>query len=283
MAYHLSTAKKVAVISAVVEGSSVRSTSRITGVAKGTILRLLAELGTACADYQDRAIRNAPSKRVQVDEIWSFRYAKQKNVTADIPKTIAYAGDVWTFVALDADTKLAISWLLGSRDAGCGSQFLQDVAERLSNRVQVTTDGHKIYLKAVKEVFGIGVDYAQLVKIYGSDSEGEKRYSPAQCLNTKQNVVVGRPDPEHVSTSYVERQNLTMRMQMRRFTRLTNAFSKSIENHMPSVALFYMWYKFGRIHQALRVTPAIKANFSTHVWSIVEIITLASKVNALAA
>jgi len=267
-------AKKTAVISALVEGCSVRGTSRLTGVCKQAILRLLAEVGTACAAYQNETLRNIPARRVQVDEIWSFCYAKQKNVTADMAKKVAYAGDVWTFVALDADTKLAISWLVGTRDAGCASLFLQDVAERLSNRVQLTTDGHKMYIVAVDQVFGIGVDYAQLVKIYGSDTEGQKRYSPAQCLGTKQHAIIGRPDPEHVSTSYIERQNLTMRMQMRRFTRLTNAFSKKIDNHMHQIALFYMWYNFARVHQTLRVTPAMEAGLSSHVWSITELVSL---------
>ncbi len=269
----LNMAKKVQVISALVEGCSVRSTSRMTGVAKGTILRLLAEVGTACAEYQNATLRNIPAKCVQVDEIWSFVGCKQKNVTAERAER-EIVGDAWTFVAIDAQSKLAISWLVGRRDAGCATEFLQDVSKRLANRVQLTTDGHKMYLTAVLDSFGEGVDYAQLVKIYGNDPEGQKRYSPAQCLGADKIEIIGSPDPVHISTSFVERQNLTMRMQMRRFTRLTNAFSKKIENHMHAVALFYMWYNFGRIHQTLRVTPAMEAGISQHVWSIQEIVAV---------
>jgi IS1 family transposase len=273
MANHLSIEKKVAVISALVEGCSVRSTSRMTGVAKGTILRLLAEVGEACARYLDVTLRNVPAKRVQIDEIWSFCYAKEKNVTEEIASK-QVAGDVWTFVAIDAQTKLVISYLVGRRDAGCASEFLSDVAGRLAHRVQLTTDGHKMYLGAVIDAFADDIDYAQLVKVYGNDPEGQKRYSPAKCLGTKKESLLGSPDPKHVSTSYIERQNLTMRMNMRRFTRLTNAFSKKIENHMHSVALFYMHYNFGRIHQTLRVTPAMEAGLSSHLWSIEEIVSL---------
>jgi IS1 family transposase len=278
----LSMDKKIAVISALVEGCSVRATSRLTGVAKGTILRLLADVGTACAEYQDAALRNLSSKRVQVDEIWSFVGCKQKNIT---PEKLAdgICGDAWTFVAIDADTKLAIGWLVGRRDAGFATDFLQDVAGRLSNRVQLTTDGHKMYLTAVPDAFGESIDYAQLVKVYGNDPEGQKRYSPAQCLGTETKAIIGSPDPKHVSTSYIERQNLTMRMQMRRFTRLTNAFSKTLENHRHSVALFYMWYNFARVHQTLRVTPAMEAGISSHVWSIEEIVALRGAAVKLAA
>lgn len=270
----LSMDKKVAVISALVEGCSVRATSRLTGVAKGTILRLLAEVGTACAEYQNVTLRDIPARRVQVDEIWSFCYAKQKNVTTAMFDDGGFAGDVWTFVAIDADTKLALSWLVGRRDAGFATDFLQDVASRLRGRVQLTTDGHKMYLTAVPDAFGEGIDYAQLVKVYGNDPEGQKRYSPAQCLGTTRQAIIGEPDQAHVSTSFVERQNLTMRMQMRRFTRLTNAFSKSLENHCHAVSLFYMWYNFVRIHQTLRVTPAMEAGISAHVWSIQNVLAL---------
>ena len=269
----LTTAKKVAVISALTEGCSVRSTSRLTGVAKGTILRLLASIGTACAEYQDVAIRNVAAKHVQIDEIWSFVGAKYKNLTAANTARGAI-GDVWTFVAIDAQTKLVLSWLVGLRDAGCATDFLHDVAKRLRNRIQLTTDGHKMYLMAVEDVFGGDVDYSMLVKVYGASQERESRYSPAVCLNCLQLPVTGDPNPKHVSTSYVERQNLTMRMNMRRFTRLTNAFSKKVENHAHSVALFYMHYNFARIHQTLRVTPAMEAGLTSHVWSIQEIVAL---------
>jgi IS1 family transposase len=276
MANVLSIAKKTAVITALVEGCSVRSTSRMTGVAKSTILRLLEEVGTACAEYQDKALRNISAKRVQVDEIWTFVGAKAKNVRPEHFDNGGYKGDVWTFAAIDADTKLVISWLVGGRDAGCAAHFLQDVASRLSNRIQLTTDGHKMYLTAVPDAFGESVDYAQLVKVFGNDPEGQKRYSPAQCLGTKRVEVIGDPDPEHVSTSYIERQNLTMRMNMRRFTRLTNGFSKKLDNHMHQVALFYMHYNFGRVHQTVKATPAMAAGLSGHVWSIQEIVALTS-------
>jgi IS1 family transposase len=282
MAYNLSIDKKVAVISALVEGCSVRSTSRMTGVAKGTILRLLAEVGTACAEYQNRTIRNINAKRIQVDEIWSFCYAKQKNVTAEMLET-QYAGDVWTFTAIEAQSKLVIGWYAGSRDTGTATAFLQDIESRLANRVQLTTDGHKMYLTAVADAFGSGVDYAQLVKVFGNDPEAQKRYSPAACIGCEQKSIAGRPDPKHISTSYVERQNLNMRMNMRRFTRLTNAFSKKIENHIHALALFHMHHNFCRVHQTLRVTPAMEAGISQHVWSVSELINLTVKSDSIAA
>jgi IS1 family transposase len=283
MAYILSIDKKVAVITALVEGCSVRSTSRMTGVAKGTILRLLETVGTACQEYHDSVVRNVSAKRVQVDEIWSFCYAKEKNATEEMWDRAGYAGDVWTFTAIEAQTKLVLGWMVGRRDAGCASEFLQDVAARLSNRIQLTTDGHKMYLAAVPDAFGSEIDYAQLVKVYGESSEGQKRYSPAQILGTTQAAISGDPDPAHVSTSYVERQNLNMRMQMRRFTRLTNAFSKKIENHMHSVALFHMHHNFVRVHQTLRVTPAMESGLSSHVWSVSEIVNLSFRSARLAA
>ncbi len=268
----LSTVKKVAVISALVEGCSVRSTVRLTGVAKGTILRLLASVGAACAKFQDEAIRNVNVRRIQVDEIWSFVGCKQKQVTPE-KAAVGKIGDVWTFVAIDAQTKLVLSWLVGLRDAGCATDFLQDVAGRISNRIQLTTDGHKMYLSAVEDAFGGDIDYAMLHKVYRSNA-ADTRYSPAKCIGCVPQDVTGEPDAKHISTSYVERQNLTMRMNIRRFTRLTNAFSKKVENHAHSVALFYMHYNFARVHQTLRVTPAMEAGIAQHVWSIEEIVAL---------
>jgi IS1 family transposase len=270
----LSTAKKVAVISALVEGCSVRATSRLTGVAKGTILRLLADVGRACARYQDQTIRNVSARRVQIDEIWSFVACKEKNLTPEIAAKNPGAGDAWTFVAIDAETKLVLSWLIGTRDVGCATEFMQDVAARLATRIQLTTDGHRMYLSAVEDAFGSEIDYAMLEKVYGADPQAEKRYSPAVCLGCKIETITGNPDPSHIGTSHIERQNLTMRMNIRRFTRLTNAFSKKIENHMHSVALFYMHYNFERIHQSLRVTPAMEAGLTSRVWSIEDIATL---------
>jgi len=245
----------------------------MTGVAKGTILRLLAEVGTACAAYQDRAIRNVSAQRVQVDEIWSFVGCKQKQVTVEKMEA-GICGDVWTYTAIESQTKLVIGWLVGRRDAGCATDFLQDIAGRLSNRIQLTTDGHKMYLTAVADAFAEDIDFAQLVKVYGNDPEGEKRYSPAQWQSSEKIVRIGDPDSKHISTSYVERQNLNMRMNMRRFTRLTNAFSKKIENHMHMIALFHMHHNFVRIHQSLRVTPAMAAGITGKLWSIHDVVAL---------
>jgi IS1 family transposase len=269
----LSTEKRCQVVAALVEGNSIRATVRMTGVAKGTVLKLLVDLGKACEEYQRRTLVNLKSKRIQCDEIWSFCYAKEKNVPVAKRGQFGY-GDVYTWTALDADTKLMVSWLVGERDAGYAAEFMNDVASRLSSRIQLTTDGLKAYLMAVEDAFGADIDYAQLVKIYGEAPEAEKRYSPAQCIGCERKAVTGFPDPRHVSTSFVERQNLTMRMSMRRFTRLTNAFSKKVENLEAAVALHFMWYNFGRVHQTLRVTPAMEANVSDHVWSIAEIVAL---------
>lgn len=279
----LSVDKKVAVIAALVEGCSVRATARLTGVSKPTILKILAEVGAACSDYMADTLQNIPARRIQVDEIWSFCYAKQKNVKPEHFVAGGYAGDVWTFVGIDADTKLVLAWFVGLRDAASATEFLQMLSSRLANRVQLTTDGHKMYLNAVVDAFGSDIDYAMLVKMYGNDSEAEKRYSPAVCTGCEKKAVIGAPDRRHISTSYVERQNLTMRMNIRRFTRLTNAFSKKLENHIHSVALFYMHYNFCRIHQTLRVTPAMEAGISSHVWSIAEIVSLLPQSQSLAA
>jgi IS1 family transposase len=269
----LDNAKRTQVVAALVEGNSIRATVRMTGVAKNTIAKLLVELGAVCAHYLNKTLRNLPCKRIQVDEIWSFVGSKQKNVTpALLEKGIC--GDVWTWVGMDADTKLVCSWMVGRRDAGYATEFIQDLANRLANRVQLTSDGHKVYLNAVIDAFADDIDYAMLVKHFGNSPEGQKRYSPAVCNGCEKIVRLGDPDPKHISTSYVERQNLTMRMSMRRFTRLTNAFSKKIENHVASIALHYMHYNFVRIHQSLRVTPAMEAGISDHVWSIEEMIQL---------
>lgn len=269
----LTNAKRAAVVAALVEGNSIRSTVRMTGVAKNTIVKLLADLGEACARFHDETVRNVNAKRVQCDEIWSFVYAKAKNVPADKQGEFG-VGDVWTWTAIEAQSKLIVSWLVGTRDAGAAYTFMTDVASRLRNRVQLTTDGHSPYLAAVEDAFGGDIDYAMLQKIYGSDPEGEKRYSPAKCIGAECRIVQGDPDPKHISTSYVERQNLSMRMSMRRFTRLTNAFSKKVENHAAAVALYFVYYNFARVHQTLRVTPAMEAGLADHVWTIAEIVGL---------
>jgi IS1 family transposase len=271
----LTTAKRVAVVAALCEGNSIRATVRMTGVAKNTIVKLLVELAAAVTKYQDETLRNLPCKRLQCDEIWAFVGGKDKNLPDE--KREAGLGSVWTWTCIDADTKLIPSWLVGSRDTGTAYEFMSDVASRMRSRVQLTTDGHKPYLLAVEGAFGADIDYATLTKIYGSDPDGEKRYSPAKCLGMKCDVVSGDPNPKHISTSYVERQNLTMRMSMRRFTRLTNAFSKKVENHAAAVALYFMFYNFARIHQTLRVTPAMEAGVADHVWTIGEIVELLGK------
>jgi IS1 family transposase len=264
--------RRTQVIAALVEGNSINATVRMTGVAKNTILKLLADLGEACSNYMDEAMRNLPLKRIQVDEIWSFCYAKAKNVSPEHQGVFGF-GDVWTWVAIDADTKLVPCWHVGRRDGRAAYEFISDLAGRLANRVQLTSDGHRPYLEAVESAFGCEIDYAMLVKIYGKPQE-EIRYSPAECLGTQTVTVTGSPDPKHISTSYVERQNLTMRMSMRRFTRLTNGFSKKLENHMHAIALHYMFYNFCRIHKTLRCTPAMEAGISKTVWEIEDILKL---------
>jgi IS1 family transposase len=266
---------QVQVVAALVEGNSIRATVRMTGVAKGTVLKLLLDLGAACEKYQDEVLRELPCKRIQCDEIWSFCYAKGKNVPAKLKGQFGF-GDVWTWTALDADTKLVPTWMVGTRLAPSARAFIGDLAGRLANRVQLTTDGHKMYLEAVEGAFGGQIDYAMLVKLYGPDAskQPESRYSPPECLGTRRVCISGDPDPDHISTSFAERQNLTMRMQMRRFTRLTNAFSKKVDNLKAAVALHFMHYNFGRVHQTLRVTPAMEAGVTDHVWSIEEIVAL---------
>jgi IS1 family transposase len=259
-----------------VEGNSIRSTVRITGVSKGAIVRLLEEFGPSCMEYHDKHVRNVRVRRLQMDEIWAYIGAKQKNATPE-KKQIGW-GDVWTWTAIDADSKLCVGYFVGQRDAGCAHEFVHDCADRVQGRLQLTTDGHKSYLDAVEDAFGADIDYAQLQKIYGAPSEDEqRRYSPAKCIGADMKVVTGNPDPKHVSTSYVERQNLTMRMSMRRFTRLTNGFSKKIENHLYAVALYFLYYNFGRVHQTIRVTPAMEAGLCDHVWTVEDICALLPK------
>jgi IS1 family transposase len=272
----LTTEKRCAVVRALVEGCSIRSTVRMTGVAKNTVIKLLVDLGKVCSDYQDRVMHNLTCKRLQLDEIWSFVYAKAKNVPVGKQGELG-VGDVWTWTAIDADTKLVPSWMVGPRDGATGVAFVSDLADRLAHRVQLTTDGHLAYLNAVEDAFGRDIDYAMIVKIYGVPEKSQARYSPPKCIGCTRRKVVGNPDPNHISTSYAERANLTMRMQMRRFTRLTNAFSKKVENHGHAVALHFMWYNFGRIHQTLRCTPAVRAGISDHVWSVEEIVGLLEK------
>jgi IS1 family transposase len=268
----LTNQKRVQVISALVEGVSINATVRMTGVSKNTVLKLLADIGNACAIYQDKVFRNLACKRIEADEIWSFCFAKQKNVREEHQGEFGY-GDVYTWVAIDAETKLVPSWYVGRRDGHCAYEFIKDLSERLAYRVQLTTDGHKAYLNAVEEVFGSEIDYAMLIKVYGG-SQDEVRYSPAECLGTLKERITGNPERDLVSTSYVERQNLTMRMCMRRFTRLTNAHSKKIENHIHAIALHYMYYNFVRMHQSLRCSPAMAAGVSKKLWSIEDIVAL---------
>lgn len=269
----LSLVQRAKILHMLVEGNSLRSVARMADVSRNTVDKLLCEVGAACLEYQDRHLRNLPCKRVQCDEIWSFVYAKDKNVPEDKHGEFGY-GDVWTWVAIDADTKLVPCWLVGPRNGAAAKTFINDLASRLANRVQLTTDGHKPYLEAVERAFGNDIDYGMLVKIYGEAPKREKRYSPPRFVHAVGSKVTGNPDEKHLSTSFVERQNLTMRMSMRRFTRLTNAFSKKLENHMHALSLHYMYYNFGRIHKSLRVTPAMEAGISNHVWSLEEIAAL---------
>jgi IS1 family transposase len=266
----LDLAKRAQVLTLLVEGMSLRATARAADVSYNTVCKLFADAGRVCAGYQDKALRDLPCKRLQLDEIWSFVYAKQKNVKT-AKAAPQDAGDAWTWVALDADTKLVASWRIGDRSSETAIDFVDDLASRLRNRVQITTDGHKAYLEAIEGAFGGDVDYAMLVKVYGEAPEGQRRYSPAVCNSAHKHTVEGNPDARHVSTSFVERQNLTMRMSIRRFTRLTNAFSKKLENHELAVALHYMHYNFCRIHKTLRVTPAMAAGVTNRVWDTTDI------------
>jgi IS1 family transposase len=255
------------------EGQSIRAVTRLTGCSKNTVAKLLVEAGHACAAYQDRALRNLPCKRVQMDEIWSFVYAKAANVEKAKAAPVS-AGDVWTWTAICADTKLIVSWLLGSRDLDAALAFTHDLESRLANRVQLTSDGHRPYLYAVEAAFADQVDYAMLVKIYGADPQAETRYSPAKCIGAERQPKIGKPEYKHISTSYAERSNLTMRMHMRRFTRLTNAFSKKVENHAAAIALHTFYYNFVRIHQTLKVTPAMAAGVTDKLWEMDDLVAV---------
>lgn len=280
----LSIQERAKILGCLVEGNSIRATCRMTGRDKGAVLKLLADVGTACKAYHDSNVRNVPSKRVQCDEIWSFCYAKQKNVPEDFKGVFGF-GDVWTWTAICADTKLMVSYLVASREIHDALRFMDDLQKRLANRVQLTSDGLKVYAVAVSEAFGADVDFAMLHKLYGEPKGrgNEKRYSPADCCGVRRKKVIGNPVKKDISTSFVERQNLTMRMSMRRFTRLTNAFSKKVENLAAAVALHFMYYNFCRIHQSLRVTPAMEAGLSDHVWSLEEIAALADEREAVVA
>jgi IS1 family transposase len=272
----LTPAKQAQVIAALVEGNSIRATVRMTGVSKNAIQRLMAALGPACEQYQNHALRNLSCNRVQCDEVWSFCYAKAKNVPEEKRGQFGF-GDVWTWTAICADTKLFCSWKIGTRGASTAYSFMHDLAGRMANRIQLTTDGHRVYVDAVDSAFGSEIDYAMLVKLYGNDRESETRYSPAECIGCRAIPISGEPKARHISTSYVERQNLTMRMQMRRFTRLTNAFSKKIENHANAIALHFMHYNFCRVHQTLRVTPAMEAGIADHIWTLEEVVAILSE------
>jgi len=269
----LSLTKRASILGMLVEGNSLRATSRLADVSINTVTKLVVELGEACAKYHYKNVINIRVRRLQCDEIWAFVGAKQKHVRPE--RRAEGWGDTWTWVALDADSKLIVSYLVGGRDGWWAREFMNDCAARVKGPLQLTTDGHRAYLDAVEEAFGMDIDYAQLQKIYGASDEPDTRYSPAVCIGCDMKVVSGRPDPKHVSTSFVERQNLTMRMGMRRFTRLTNAFSKKVENHAAMVAIHFLYYNFGRIHKTLRVTPAMAADLADHLWSLEEIILLA--------
>ena len=266
--------RRTQILGLLVDGNSLRATSRLADVSINTVSKLLVDLGIACAEYHDAHVRNVRAQRIQCDEIWCFVGAKAKNVTPE--KQAQGWGDTWTWTALEAESKLCVSYRVGGRDGAIAYEFMHDLAGRLAHRVQLTTDGHRVYLNAVESAFGSEIDYAMLVKIYGHDATNDSRYSPPECIDCKPIAITGCPDPKHISTSFVERQNLTMRMGMRRFTRLTNGFSKKVENHAAMVAIHFMHYNFARVHKTLKVTPAMEAGLSDHVWSLEEIVLLAN-------
>jgi IS1 family transposase len=271
--------KRIQILSMLVEGSSMRSISRVADVSINTVSKLLVEAGEACLAFHDESVRGLNCKRIQCDEIWSFCYAKEKN--APVAKSApTFAGDVWTWTSICADSKLICNWFVGGRDAEFAQLFMDDLAGRLNHRVQLTTDGHKAYLTAIKDAFGSDIDYAMLVKLYGASSDSAKgRYSPAACTGIKKTRKIGNPDEKHVSTSYAERQNLTMRMSMRRFTRLTNAFSKKFDNHCHALALYFVHYNFIRIHKTLKVAPAMATGLTDRLWSWEDVIAMIDAAN----
>jgi IS1 family transposase len=269
----LPTSDRVRILSALVEGNSLRSVARMTGFSVNTVMKFVADFGPVCEEWHDANVRGVNAKRVQCDEIWAFCYAKDKNLPERM-RGQPGVGSVWTWTAIDADSKLMVSWMVGDRDAECAARFMRDLSERLSDRCQLTTDGHAVYERAVQDAFGWQVDYAMLVKLYGESREKETRYSPCECIGTKIVRISGRPESAHISTSHVERQNLTMRMGMRRFTRLTNGFAKKYANHRAAVAIHFMHYNFCRIHKTLRVTPAMEAGLADHVWELSELVGL---------
>ena len=268
-------AKRVQVISALMEGVGVNAASRMTDVSKPTILKLVVDLGTACAEYHDKHVRNVKAKRVQCDEVWSYCHAKAKNVPEHLKGRFG-VGDVWNWIGLESQTKLVISWLVGLRDAGSAYEFMSDIAARVDGRIQLTTDGHAAYLDAVDQSFGIDVGYAMLIKHYGesADQGHERKYSPSVCTGCHSKRITGKPDTGHVSTSHVERLNLSVRMQNRRFTRLTNGHSKKIENHIHHLAIYFVFYNFARVHSSLRISPAMAAGIETRLWDIEDVVKL---------
>jgi IS1 family transposase len=269
---YLNVAGKSHIVSALVEGNSIRSIVRMTGFSHNTVAKLLVDLGQACYAYHDEHVRGLHCKRVQCDEIWSFVGSKMRNTSEE--KAALGWGDVWTWTALDADTKLMVSYLVGQRGPKWAKAFMEDVASRIESRIQITTDGHRAYAEAIKGAFGLDCDFAMLIKLYGSELHDRRYSGGGECIGIRTAVLSGDPDPAHISTSFVERQNLTMRMSMRRFTRLTNGFSKKIENHEAAIALHFMHYNFCRVHRTLRVTPAMEAGLAVHVWSIEELVAI---------
>lgn len=268
---------RATVLNCLIEGCSIRSTVRMTGVSKKAVSRLLVEAGAVAAEYQDRVMRNLPCRRIQVDELWTFNYCKQRNVTQEIAAKIPGAGSIWLWVSMDADTKLVPCVAIGSRNASDAHAFISDLASRLRYRVQMTSDGHRPYLEAVEAAFGAQVDYAMLVKLYGNESDAkspERRYSPAQCIGAIPTVISGSPDPDHISTSFIERLNWTTRTTMRRYTRLSNGFSRKIENHMAAVAINYFAYNFIRIHSTLRTSPAMAAGVTDRLFDVSDLVAL---------